>query len=61
MMDVRRNQRELITDSKRTRDSAIRFWFVSSRRTWVCVSKYREVSEGKDDSPDHTRSGQYRK
>ncbi len=25
MIDVRRNQRELITDSNRTRDSAIRF------------------------------------
>jgi hypothetical protein len=38
MMDVRRNQRELITLSKRTRDSAMRFWFDSSSRTYSeCV------------------------
>lgn len=33
MMDVRRNQRELMTDSNRTSDSFIRFWPFSSRRT----------------------------
>lgn len=34
MIDVLMNHRELTTESKSTRDSIMRFWLLSSSRTW---------------------------
>lgn len=51
MMEVLRNQRELMTDSNRISDSCIRFWFFSSNSTWSysdnAVQKMMLVTDSK--------------
>jgi len=60
MTDVRKNHRELMTDSKRTRDSAIRFCDTSVGEKGDQKSGYAPVSSPRG-GPDHILTTLYRR
>ncbi len=64
MIEVRRNHRELMTDSKRTRDSAMRFYSIMISgvlgRKWLGRSCYIPGSFPRV-GPDHIPTMRYRR